>query len=725
MRSKKWSWLSIIAVIVMILACAYVSIVGYGADHIGTAKNIKLGLDLAGGVNITYEANEENPSAEDMSDTVYKLQQRVTAYSTEAEVYQQGLNRINVDIPGVYNAEEILSVLGNPGTIIFAEGPSDEATGEKVLDNYYTVLDGNHIQSAQATTQQDSYGNQEYVVSLMFDDEGTKAFAAATGRNVGKPIYIIYDGEIISSPKVNQVISNGQCVIEGNFTYESANALATTIRAGKLKLGLTEISSKVVSAKLGSDAVQTSLKAGLVGLLIIMIFMIALYWIPGLAAAIALALYVASLMCFLNGLDITLTLPGMAGIILTIGMAVDANVIIFTRIREEISAGHGVREAIKTGFSKALSAVLDGNITTLIAAAILYAMGTGTIRGFAITLTLGILLSLFTALIVTRVLVYALYGIGFKDAKYYGRMKETKIRDYFNFKKITYAISIILIVIGFVAMGVHAGSGKRALNFSLDFTGGTAMTVMFNEPLEIPGEDEQALMQIFQDNAGTSDVQFQNVTGSNEIVIKTPILTVEQRGAVKDALSEAYSINAADAITEENISGTVSGEMRRDAIVSVIIATICILIYIWIRFRDLRFGASAVIALVHDVLIVLMVYAVLRIAVGTTFIACMLTIVGYSINATIVIFDRVRENLKLMPKATPAEIANKSISQTLSRSINTSLTTFIMLLVLFVMGVPSIREFVLPMMAGIIGGTWSSVCITATLWALMRGRKKK
>ena len=354
MRSKKWSWVSLIAVIVMILACTYVSAVGYGKDHIGTAKNIKLGLDLAGGVNITYEANEENPSAEDMSDTVYKLQQRVTAYSTEAEVYQQGINRINVDIPGVYNAEEILSVLGNPGTISFCEGASEEATGEEVLEGYFEVLNGNHIQSAQATTQPDNYGNQEYVVSLMFDDEGTKAFADATARNVGKPIYIIYDGEVISSPRVNQTISNGQCVIEGNFTYESANALATTIRAGKLKLGLTEISSKVVSAKLGSDAVRTSLFAGLIGLIIVMIFMIFLYWIPGLAAAIALALYVASLMCFLNGLDITLTLPGMAGIILTIGMAVDANVIIFTRIREEISAGHGVREAIKIGFNKAL-----------------------------------------------------------------------------------------------------------------------------------------------------------------------------------------------------------------------------------------------------------------------------------------------------------------------------------------------------------------------------------
>ena len=724
MRSKKWSWVSLIAVIVMILACTYVSAVGYGEDHIGTAKNIKLGLDLAGGVNITYEANEENPSAEDMSDTVYKLQQRVTAYSTEAEVYQQGINRINVDIPGVYNAEEILSVLGNPGTISFCEGASEEATGEEVLEGYFEVLNGNHIQSAQATTQQDNYGNQEYVVSLMFDDEGTKAFADATARNVGKPIYIIYDGEVISSPRVNQTISNGQCVIEGNFTYESANALATTIRAGKLKLGLTEISSKVVSAKLGTDAVRTSLFAGLVGLIIVMIFMIVLYWIPGLAAAITLALYVASLMCFLNGLDITLTLPGMAGIILTIGMAVDANVIIFTRIREEISAGHGVREAIKIGFNKALSAVLDGNITTLIAAAILYVMGTGTIRGFAITLTLGIVLSLFTALIVTRILVYALYGIGFKDVKYYGRMKETKVRDYFNFKKISYPISIILIVIGFISMGIHAGSGSKALNYSLDFTGGTAMTVMFNEPLDIPGADEQKLMEIFQENAGTSDVQFQNVTGSNEIVIKTPILTAEQRGNVRDALSKEYGINSDEAITEENISGTVSGEMRRSAVVSVIIATICILIYIWIRFRDLRFGASAVIALIHDVLIVLMIYAVLRIPVGTTFIACMLTIVGYSINATIVIFDRVRENLKLMPKASPMEIANKSISQTLSRSINTSLTTLIMVLVLFILGVPSIREFVLPMMAGIIGGTWSSVCITATLWAIMRGRKK-
>lgn len=725
MKSKRTSWIVLIVVVAMIAACTYVSAIGYGKDHIGTAKNIKLGLDLAGGVNITYEADEAAPSQEDMGDTIYKLQQRVEVWSTEAEVYQQGLNRINVDIPGVYDAETILSELGNPGTISFCEGPSDAATGEEVLEGYFEVINGEHIVSAQPTTQKDEYGNVENVVSLMFNDEGAKLFAEATARNVGKPIYIIYDGKIISSPNVNTTINNGQCVIEGSFTYESANSLATTIRAGVLKLGLTELSSKVVSAKLGSEAVGTSLKAGIVGLIIVMIFMIAGYWIPGLAAAIALGLYVASMMCFLNGLDITLTLPGMAGMILTIGMAVDANVIIFTRIREEIAAGKSVREAINGGFSKALSAVIDGNITTLIAAAILYFKGIGTIKGFAITLALGIILSMFTALFVTRYTLLALYGIGFKDEKYYGRMKGSKHFDFFGMKKITYAIAAALIIVGFVAMGLNASSGKKALNYSLDFTGGTAMTVAFNENLDIPGADEQALLDLISENGGTTDVQFQNVAGSTEIVIKMPILEPEQRAAVKEALSEQYNLVAADAIIEENISGTISGEMRSDAIISVIVAGFFILLYIWFRFKDLRFGAGAVLALLHDVLIVLMVYAVLRISVGTTFIACMLTIVGYSINASIVVFDRIRENLKSMVKASLEEVVNTSISQTLSRSVNTSLTTLIMVLLLYILGVPSIREFALPMMAGIVAGTYSSVFIAGTVWCILRKSAKK
>ena len=723
MKSKKKSWLVLIVVVLMIAACSYVSAYGYGKDHIGTAKNIKLGLDLAGGVNITYEADEDNPSAEDMNDTVYKLQQRVEAWSTEAEVYQEGTNRINVDIPGVYDAEKILSELVNPGSISFCEAKSDAATGKEVLDGYCEVVGGEGIKSAQATSQKDSYGNTQYVVSLMFTDEGAKAFAEATARNIGKPIYIIYDGKIISYPTVNQAITNGQCVIEGNFTYDDVNSLATTIRAGVLKLQLNEISSKVVSAKLGDEAVKTSLMAGAIGLAIVMLFMMVVYWIPGVAAALALLLYVAAMLCFLNGLDVTLTLPGIAGIILSVGMAVDANVIIFTRIREEIAAGKNVREAIKIGFGKALSAVIDGNITTLIAAAVLYLKGTGTIKGFAITLALGIVLSMFTALVITRFVLMALYGIGFKDAKFYGKQKEAKVKNFCGMKKITYVIAVICICAGFVSMGVHASAGNKALNYSLDFTGGTAMTVNFKDYLEVPGSDEDDLRKLFESEAGTTDIQFQNVSGSPEIVIKTPVLDSEHRAAVKDALMEKYALEQSD-ITEENISGTISGEMRTNAILSVIIAGIFIMIYIWVRFRDIKFGAGAIIALLHDVLVVLAVYSIARIPVGTTFIACMLTIVGYSINATIVVYDRIRENSHTMVKATTEEIVNTSISQTLSRSINTSLTTLIMVLLIYIMGVTSIKEFALPMMAGIIAGTFSSVFISGTIWAVMKGKKK-
>lgn len=490
-----------------------------------------------------------------------------------------------------------------------------------------------------------------------------------------------------------------------------------------LKLGLTEISSKVVSAKLGDEAVSTSLMAGGIGLALVLLFMIVVYWVPGLSAAIALLLYVVAMLCFLNGLDVTLTLPGIAGIILSIGMAVDANVVIFTRIREEIATGKNVREAIRSGFSKALSAVLDGNITTLIAAAVLYFMGTGTIKGFAITLALGILLSMFTALVITRFVLLALYGIGLKDAKFYGAQKPAKVRDYCGLKKITYPIAIVLIAIGFGSMAVHAGSGS-ALNYSLDFTGGTAMTVTFNENLEVPGSDETDLRELFEEYAGTTDIQFQNVSGTTEVVIKTPVLDSEHRGAVKEALAEQYNLDEATAIAEENISGVVSGEMRTNAILSVVIAGIFILLYIWFRFKDVRIGASAILALLHDVLIVLMVYAVVRIPVGTTFIACMLTIVGYSINATIIVFDRVRENTKIMVKASTEEIVNTSISQTLSRSINTSLTTFVMVLMIYILGVTSIREFALPMMAGILAGTFSSVFISATIWCLMKKKDK-
>lgn len=740
-NNKGKSLIGLFFVLIIIAACGFVSWKGVDESEQGSARNIKLGLDLAGGVSITYEADEENPSAEDMNDTVYKLQKRVESYSTEAEVYQEGTNRINVEIPGVYDAERILNELGNPGTVAFYEvtdasagDMSDEekaeakkaaeAAGLSDSSTFNLVMDGNDLIDAQVMTRKDSYGNSEYVVELTMNAEGTEKFKEGTARNIGKPIYIVYDNEVISYPKVNTTIENGQAIIEGNFTYESASSLATYIRLGALKLNLNEIRSNVVGAKLGEEALATSLKAGAIGLAIIIIFMIIMYLVPGIAAGLALLLYVVAMLCLLNGLDVTLTLPGIAGIILSIGMAVDANVIIFTRIREEIAGGQNVRNAIQTGFKKARSAILDGNITTLIAAAVLYIKGSGTIKGFSITLALGIVLSMFTALVVTHFIVNVLYGLGFTDEKYYGRQKEKKAIPFVQRAKIFYIISAVVIIAGFVGMGLNHSNGKGAMNYSLDFTGGTSMTVPFNENIDVTGENGAELLKTITETIGTGDVQLQNVQGSNDVVIKTQVLDKDTRGNLKDTLVEKYGVDE-KAIEEQSISAVVSGEMQKDAVIAVVIAGICMLIYIWFRFKDIKFGASAVFALLHDVLCVLTVYALVRIPVGNTFIACMLTIVGYSINATIVIFDRIRENRQTMYKASLEEIVNSSITQTLSRSINTSVTTFISVFVLYIMGVASIREFAMPLMAGIIAGAWSSIFITGTLWYLMKKIGKK
>ena len=693
--------------LLLVLIC--IGIFGFfGYD---TMDDIKLGLDLDGGVSITYQTVKDNPSAEEMSDTIYKLQQRVENYSTEAEVYQEGGNRINIDIPGESDANAVLEELGKPGSLVFM----DEA-GE-------VILTGDQVAGAQPGIN-DSNGQQEYVVSLQFTEQGAAAFAEATSKNVGKIIYIIYDNEIKSFPRVQTEITDGACVITGIESYEEAQNLAATIRIGSLSLELQELRSNVVGAKLGQEAISTSLKAGAIGVGIVVIFMIAVYLIPGLASALALCLYVGLVLILLSAFEVTLTLPGIAGIILSIGMAVDANVIIFTRIKEEIGVGKTVHSAIKTGFAKALSAIIDGNITTLIAAVVLFWRGSGSVKGFASTLAIGILLSMFTALFVTRGTLYALYELGFQDPKFYGIRKEKKPVDFLGKKKLFFAISCVMIVVGWIFMGVNASGGNGAFNYSIEFKGGTSTNVTFNENMSL--EDiSSKVVPIVEEISQDAEVQTQKVEGTNEVILKTKTLSVEQRKALEEALEENFQVDT-ELITAESISGAVSKEMKEDAFVAVVIATICMLIYIWFRFKDIRFAASAVAALLHDVLVVLTFYAVAKWSVGSTFIACMLTIVGYSINATIVIFDRIREHMKVKTnKETLADVVNASITQTFTRSINTSLTTFIMVFVLFIMGVTSIREFALPLMVGIVCGTYSSVCVTGALWYVMTTWKKK
>jgi len=696
-------------IIGLLITLICIGVFGYfGYD---TMDDIKLGLDLAGGVSITYQAVEENPSSEEMSDTIYKLQQRVQNYSTEAEVYQEGSNRINIDIPGVSDANAILEELGKPGSLIFVDESGN------------TILTGDQVASAKAAIQEKN-GQKSYVVSLTFTEEGAKTFADATAKNIGKRIGIIYDGSMVSYPTVNSAITGGECYIDGMQDYDEAENLAATIRIGSLSLELEELRSNVVGAKLGQEAIATSLKAGAIGFGIVAVFMIAVYLVPGLASVLALCLYVALELVLLSAFEVTLTLPGIAGIILSIGMAVDANVIIFTRIKEEIGVGKTVKSAIKTGFSKALSAIIDGNVTTLIAAVVLFWRGSGTVKGFASTLALGIVLSMFTALFVTKGILNALYNLGLDDPKFYGVSKEKKAINFLGKKNLCFIISCVVIVAGWVMMGVHGAGGDGVLNYSMEFKGGTSTNVTFNEDMSL--EDiSSKVVPVVTKVTGDAEVQTQKVTGTNEVIIKTKTLSVDQRQALNDALVENFGVEE-DKITAESISGAVSNEMKRDAIEAVIIATICMLIYIWFRFKDIRFATSAVLALLHDVLVVLTFYAAARWSVGSTFIACMLTIVGYSINATIVIFDRVRENLKIKTnKQSLADLVNLSITQTFTRSINTSLTTVVMVIVLFIMGVSSVREFALPLIVGIVCGTYSSVCITGALWYVMTTHKKE
>lgn len=584
-------------------------------------------------------------------------------------------------------------------------------------------MTGDQVASAKAAIQEKN-GQKSYVVSLTFTEEGAKTFADATAKNIGKRIGIIYDGSMVSYPTVNSAITGGECYIDGMQDYDEAENLAATIRIGSLSLELEELRSNVVGAKLGQEAIATSLKAGAIGFGIVAVFMIAVYLVPGLASVLALCLYVALELVLLSAFEVTLTLPGIAGIILSIGMAVDANVIIFTRIKEEIGVGKTVKSAIKTGFSKALSAIIDGNVTTLIAAVVLFWRGSGTVKGFASTLALGIVLSMFTALFVTKAILSALYNLGLDDPKFYGISKEKKAINFLGKKNLCFIISCAVIVAGWVMMGVHGAGGDGVLNYSMEFKGGTSTNVTFNEDMSL--EDiSSKVVPVVTKVTGDAEVQTQKVTGTNEVIIKTKTLSVDQRQALNDALVENFGVEE-DKITAESISGAVSNEMKRDAIEAVIIATICMLIYIWFRFKDIRFATSAVLALLHDVLVVLTFYAAARWSVGSTFIACMLTIVGYSINATIVIFDRIRENLKVKTnKQSLAELVNLSITQTFTRSINTSLTTVVMVIVLFVMGVSSVREFALPLIVGIVCGTYSSVCITGALWYVMTTHKKE
>ena len=736
----------LLCALLVLLGVGYVDLNGVDAEGTASASDISLGLDLAGGVSITYQVvGDEEPDATDMADTIAKLQKRVENYSKEAIVYQEGTDRINIEIPGVTDANKILEELGRPGSLYFiAETDKDgnanysmqavtDAQGNvsyayalnKTIDELKAdgsiMLEGTDVKTATAGSIKDqTMGNSTYAVDLVMTEEGTKKFEEAT-RNAyekGETLGIYYDGSFVSVPSVKGVFSDGNAQISPMNSYEEAESLASTIRIGGLKLELEELHSKVVGAQLGVEAISTSLKAAVIGFIVVAVFMIAVYFLPGFASVIALGIYVALVVLLLNGFDLTLTLSGIAGIILSIGMAVDANVIVFARIREELATGKTVKSAMQIGYDKALSAIIDGNVTTLIAAAVLWLLGPGTVKGFAQTLALGIVLSMFTALVVTKYIMKAFYALGLKDPKWYGVGKEHKTVNFLGKKGIFFGLSLAVIAVGFITMGVYKMNTGDALNYSLEFKGGTATTVTFDKSYTLE-EINSEMVPLIESTTGSA-VQIQTVQGSNEVIFKTGSLDVDQRQALNQMFVDNFGVDET-LITSETISSTISNEMKSDTILAVAVAIICMLIYIRFRFSDIRFGVSSIACLLHDVLVVITFYALARVSVSNTFIACLLTIVGYSINATIVVFDRVRENMAVMTKKDDLqEVVNRSITQTLSRSLFTSLTTLVMVGALYIWGVTSIRDFALPLMVGIICGAYSSVCIAGALWYVLR-----
>ena len=716
---------SIVALVIFAVALAgvlFMVLAGIGYEHYGRWDQFGKGLDLEGGVSITYEVSE-GATQQDMDDTIMKLQARVEEFSTESQVYQEGTNRITVEIPGQNDPAVVLAELGNPGTLIFCTDYTNPSGT--------TAVTGNDITEAYAA--QDPENANAYVVVLTFTPEGQEKFAKVTGEIAGtsKPLYIMFDGEILSAPTAREKITSPTCQVEGIKDREEATRLASFIRIGALPTELHEISSRVVGATLGANAVSSSILAMAIGLAIICILMIVIFRMPGFCASVALVSYTGLVFLILSIFreSITLTLPGIAGIILGIGMAVDANVIIFSRIREEIGLGAGTATAVHSGFHKALSAIIDGNVTTLLAAIVLWIFGTGPVKGFAVTLTISIILSMFSSLVLTRILIKSFYGLGMKDEKWYGRKKQGKVIDFIKRRWLYIGVSVAVILAGVGFMAVNGTKqGGYPLNYSLDFVGGTQTTVNFNEYRDAASL-EKDVQPLIAEAIGSNDIVLTPSfdTNNTEVIIKTQVLNEKQREAMYKVLEDDFHIRT-DNITYSSISATVSKEMARNAIISVIIAAIVMLAYIWIRFRDIRFAGASVLALVHDVFVVLAGYAIFRWTVGNTFIACMLTLVGYSINATIVTFDRIRELLKAAGKDPDyKEIANKAVTQTVGRSVYTSLTTLIMVVMLYVFGASAIREFALPLMVGLVVGCYSSICIASGIWYIFRtkiGAKK-
>lgn len=680
------------------------------------SKQIKLGLDIKGGVYVVMEAQTDKKGEELkklMDQTQAVIEQRVNQMGlSEPVVTIEGEKRIRVELPGAEDADEAIKQIGKTAQLQFfmADGS--------------LVLDGGNVKNAGITKDTENGG---YAVSLEFDKHGSEAFAVATEKALSgtvvsaiegvsnKAIVISLDNQIISAPTVNSIISDGKAIItsSGGYPQEEATTLSALIRGGALPVALEEIETSTRTASIGFEAFEKSVQAGIIGLGLIIVIMIAFYAVMGLAACIALLLYVILMIWSLITFGSVLTLPGIAGIILSVGMAVDANVIIFSRIREEIGLGKSIRVSVQNGFKRALGTILDSQITTMIAAIVLYQFGTGPVKGFAMTLMLGIISSIFTAAVITQLFLSifsetktfskkSLYGMNEDNTCKFTIKKEF---DFLKNRKIYYIVVCAVIVIG-IALGT-----VRGYNYGIDFTGGTMMQLDMGTKVDL-AEVKSALKGTKIENP---ELVYAGENNTQIIIRTTSALDNDERHEVLESLFGKFNINEDSVMTIDQFGPSVGHELRMNALKSVLIAALGMLIYIIIRF-EWKFGLAAIAGVTHDVLLVLALYGIFNIGINSPFIAGILTVVGYSINDTIVIFDRIRENLGLSRKHDLYGLVNSSVNQTISRSIMTSATTLVVMLPMLFLAGSTIREFMLPLLIGVSVGTISSIFMCSPVY---------
>ena len=691
-----------------------------------TDNGIRLGLDLVGGSRIVYEAEipdgyDTSNLSDDMNSVQKVIRQRLTDKGfTEATVSLSGDNRVTVEIPQITNPEEAVQTLGTTAQLTFVDADGKEwLTGSDVKKATYGY--GRPTGNEVADT---------HYVEVQFTSEGKQKFAEATGsiaaRTDGTNVMaIVMDDQVISAPSVSSKIDSDSCVISGSFTRDSATELANLINAGQIPFSLKQVELRSVGPQLGADAMSSSLKAGMIGLILVMLFMIIMYRVPGVVSCFALCFYMVIEALLFSLIRVNLSLPGIAGIILSIGMAVDANVIIFERIKEEMAAGKTVKSAIDSGFKRAFTAILDSNITTLIACGVLFFLGTGTIVGFATTLGIGVIVSMFTALTITHFLLNRMVDFHIRNPKAYGLRERKEEKKHFpilkNFK-IFGGISVVLVATGLVAL-ILLPFGKNLFNLSIDFAGGTEME--FNMHTAVTQDIQTEVSDLFKDATG---VDASSVTssgdGNEDVLIRSTSIDSEQRAAVIDKMLEKYSLADTDILNNNDVSASVGSDLQRSAFLCSILAILLMLLYITFRF-ELTSGLAAICCLVHDLLVMLSVYVLLQIPLDSNFIAAALTILGYSINASIIVFDRVRENLRTARKEPFEVIGEKSIWQTMGRTINTTLTTLFTIGMVYILGVPSLKQFTLPLIVGILAGGWSSVMLSTGLWGFFRKKFRR